>query len=402
MLSPHAYSFRQKSRLAISLSWVGGYTNVVSVLAFATVLSHQTGNTTMFGKAVGEWDAQFLRFGYLLITFFLGAVCSAVMTESTDRRGISSRYILPMATEAMLLSAYALLIAIYRPRLALGEVGPFWVTGIAAFAMGLQNATITKISGAVVRTTHVTGVVTDLGLEGVQLFIWLRDKFQSRRPERLGRVVRVTRRHPSAQRVALLGSIYGSFLFGILAGTLIYQRWPSLAMLAPVLFLLWIIFVDYRKPIAAVTELDLLGDSELKLYGIVKSLLPAELGIYRLSHHRKDSMHHAPNFQVWVNRLPARWRVIILAVSALTRFDAESVADLRTAAERLQSTGRELILSGVNPVQFKLMDTKGLTDVIATENFCADLEFAIARGIDLSGSSVLGPDVMPSASPIPT
>src|SRR4051794_27316209 len=46
MLSARAYSFRQKSKLAISLSWVGGYTNVVLFLACGTFSSHMTGNAT--------------------------------------------------------------------------------------------------------------------------------------------------------------------------------------------------------------------------------------------------------------------------------------------------------------------------------------------------------------------
>ena len=49
MLSASAYSFRQKSRLAISLSWVAGYTNVITFIVFAVVTSHATGNVTHFG-----------------------------------------------------------------------------------------------------------------------------------------------------------------------------------------------------------------------------------------------------------------------------------------------------------------------------------------------------------------
>ncbi|WP_269431141.1 YoaK family protein [Luteipulveratus halotolerans] len=37
--------------------------------------------------------------------------------------------------------------------------------GVLCFTMGLQNAIITKLSGAQIRTTHVTGMVTDIGIE---------------------------------------------------------------------------------------------------------------------------------------------------------------------------------------------------------------------------------------------
>src|SRR5688572_11091291 len=59
MLSAQAYSFRQKSKLAISLSWVGGYVNVVAFMGCHTMVSHVTGSTTWFGQAVAgrHWGA---------------------------------------------------------------------------------------------------------------------------------------------------------------------------------------------------------------------------------------------------------------------------------------------------------------------------------------------------------
>jgi len=40
------------------------------------------------------------------------------------------------------------------------------------FTMGLQNSLVTKISNATVRTTHLTGLFTDLGIELSQLFFY--------------------------------------------------------------------------------------------------------------------------------------------------------------------------------------------------------------------------------------
>jgi uncharacterized membrane protein YoaK (UPF0700 family) len=84
-----------------------------------------------------------------------------MMTESAKRRGVRSKYILPMASEALLLSVLAVMVLDHHHATAA-------IATIAAFTMGLQNATITEISGAVIRTTHLTGVVTDFGLEGVR------------------------------------------------------------------------------------------------------------------------------------------------------------------------------------------------------------------------------------------
>src|SRR5438445_634410 len=57
MLSARAYSFHQKSKLAISLSWIGGYTNVVSLLSTGWVASHMSGPTTWVGVVLVEGEA---------------------------------------------------------------------------------------------------------------------------------------------------------------------------------------------------------------------------------------------------------------------------------------------------------------------------------------------------------
>src|SRR4051812_8574368 len=119
MLSASAYSFRMKSRLAISLSWVAGYTNVIAVMICGAVISHATGNVTLLGmhsvqRVIGAGDspttevALALRFGVVLAYFFFGAVSSAIMTETARRRGQKSKYILPVAVEAVLLCLMAL------------------------------------------------------------------------------------------------------------------------------------------------------------------------------------------------------------------------------------------------------------------------------------------------------
>jgi uncharacterized membrane protein YoaK (UPF0700 family) len=397
MLSASAYSFRQKSRLAISLSWVAGYTNVILFILCAFVVSHATGNVTHLGQylAEGDFTHAWRAGGWLVLMFFCGAVASAVMTESARRRGRASKYILPMAVEAMLLCTLAVLINAFsldnETRLSFDEHPRllYALSGVASFAMGLQNATITRISGSVVRTTHVTGVVTDLGLEGVQYLMWLRDKTRVRKAGRAGRVLRLSRRHPSVLRIGLLASIVGSFLVGVVAGTLAFGYSPRLAMLAPVAFLLWITSVDYRKPIADVRELDLTRDPEMtaQFGDDIRSLLPPDVGVYRLTHHRKTARHHAPDFQLWVDRLPEHWRVVILAVSPLTHFDADAVADLCTAVQKLRAHHRGLVICGVNRPQYKVLDEGGLPDVLGVENFAPDLDFAIARAINLTAET---------------
>lgn len=389
MLSASAYSFRQKSRLAISLSWVAGYTNVITFIVCAVVTSHATGNVTHFGKALADRitgagganaTREALYFGGLVVAFFLGAVISGCLTEGARRAGFRSKYLLPMALQAVLLVGLCIGMDVYA---AAGTPLLFYaITGVASFSMGLQNATITRVSGAEVRTTHLTGAVTDIGLEGVQYALWAWDKTRARRAGRRGRVLRISRRHPSALRLLLLGSIVGSFLVGVVAGTLAWHYLPQYALIAPVAFLLWILVVDWRKPIADVREIDLLSDPDHQGYCDLRALLPPELGIYRLVHHRKSAIHHAPDFQLWVDRLPRHWRVIILAVSPLTHFDKDEALDLLAAVQKLRTGHKDLVVCGVNRAQFKAMRDAGTTDVLGMENFCPDLDLAVARAMN--------------------
>ena len=59
MFSARAYSFRQKSRLAISLSWVAGYTNVILYSVCGDFVSNVTGmlaGTEL--SSAGYWVSQ--------------------------------------------------------------------------------------------------------------------------------------------------------------------------------------------------------------------------------------------------------------------------------------------------------------------------------------------------------
>ena len=384
MLSARAYSFRQKSRLAISLSWIGGYTNVVAFLVCGAVASHVTGNVTHLGRFLVDGDHAQMGFMFFMWgTFFSGAMTSAILTESARRRGAASKYIIPIGLEAVLLTVLAIGICRHTGDDAQMLFYQYPLGGIAAFAMGLQNATITKISGAVVRTTHLTGVTTDLGIESVQYLFWCADLIRGRRWSRAGRVLRISNRHPSFQRVLLLASIIGSFLFGAIVGTAMFYRAGGLSLAAPVVFLVAILVMDWFKPISDVKELDLMADAELRVLGLVKALLPPDLGIWRVSPRKEGRWHRAPDFLQWAEKIPARWRVIVLAISPLTRFDRNAILDLQSAVKVLDDQHRKLVLSGITPVQYRRLSQLGIDRWMNPQNLCPDLEFAIARGIDL-------------------
>jgi anti-anti-sigma regulatory factor len=112
-------------------------------------------------------------------------------------------------------------------------------------------------------------------------------------------------------------------------------------------------------------------------------LLPPELGIWRAAGRNERKMHRAPDFETWAGRVPSHWRVIVLALSPLIHFDANAVLDLKAAITSMRRAGRHLVLSGVTPRQYRLLMDAQIEKVMDVENICPDLEYAVARGIDL-------------------
>jgi uncharacterized membrane protein YoaK (UPF0700 family) len=194
-------------RLGRSLAFVAGAVNAGGFFAVGQYTSHMSGivsslaDNLVLGKAALLWGGL-----ASLLAFFCGAATSAVLINWGRRREAHSRYALPLLLEATLLLVFGLLGA----RAAqLGYIEA--IVALLCFIMGLQNAIVTKASRAEIRTTHVTGLVTDIGIELGKLFYWNRSASAG------GRVV------ADRQRLALLASLLAMFFIGGVAGAFGYQ-----------------------------------------------------------------------------------------------------------------------------------------------------------------------------------
>ena len=100
--------------------------------------------------------------------------------------------------------------------------------------MGLQNSLVTRLSGAVVRTTHLTGVITDLGIESARWFRYWRGSLSERVhvPLAFGKNA-LTR--PSPTKLALLLTIIGAFVLGSMAGAAASHSYGRASLYLPVL-----------------------------------------------------------------------------------------------------------------------------------------------------------------------
>lgn len=385
MFVAQAHSFTQQARLAITLAWVAGYTNIITILSCGTVTSHVSGTTSNLGRDVVEglrgtpdaWSGAAMAF-FLLSTFLVGAMVSGFTTELGRRRGWKSIYVLPMAIEMLLLAAFATGLELSEPSRMLSGGTHYWMTGIAAGAMGLQNATITRISSGVVRTTHVTGVVTDLGLEIVQFAWWVVDRARGVPPGSARSLVRSFHTHPSARRLALLASIVGSFALGAGLGTVMYDYAQRLAMAPAVLFLIWILVQDLLRPIAEIEASDAVTSRLIEG-------LPAGLAVFHLRRdkQRAGKIHRLPDLDAWADRLTPDIRVAVLDLGEVTELNQDAATNLRSVLARLNAQGRAMVVAGISGAQYEQLRRAGAGDYLDPTCVCGDLELAIARGLML-------------------
>ncbi|PUE21930.1 hypothetical protein B9Z38_04140 [Limnohabitans sp. MMS-10A-160] len=150
-------------QLGLVLAFVAGAANAGGFLAVSQYTSHMTGIVSAMADhlALGEFRAYLTGFGALL-SFIGGAACSAILVNVGRQHRLHSEFAMPLVLEAVLLLCFGFL----GERLShiAGLFVPMTVM-LLSFIMGLQNALVTKISRSEIRTTHVTGLVTDIGIE---------------------------------------------------------------------------------------------------------------------------------------------------------------------------------------------------------------------------------------------
>ena len=170
----------------IILALTAGFVNVTMLDVFNVPVSHMTGAVSRLGVDIAEKNYHDLHYLALILLFFLsgaiisGAIIGSIRLKPGKRYGV-----------VMILEGVILISASFAWMISAGLSVP-----LAALACGLQNAMASSYYGLIIRTTHMTGIVTDIG---VILGNWLRRK--DVRPWRLFLLVSL-----------LLSFIFGSFL----------------------------------------------------------------------------------------------------------------------------------------------------------------------------------------------
>ncbi len=204
-------------RLGALLAFVAGAMNAGGFLLLHRYTSHMTGIVSGLADDLALGAYRLLATGLLLVaSFVLGAVITAILANWARRREWHGEYAPCLAVEGLLLVVFAALM--YQGGDSARTVA--LAMALLCFVMGLQNAMVTKVSRAEIRTTHVTGILTDIGIE---LGRWT-----------YGLVGGATARHTvraDGERLALLAGLLGTFVLGGIVGAFAFKAAGPLAAL---------------------------------------------------------------------------------------------------------------------------------------------------------------------------
>jgi uncharacterized membrane protein YoaK (UPF0700 family) len=237
-------SRRAYSRLALLLASVAGAVNAMGFVALGAHASHMSGNMATLGESLaqGHWAAA--RLPAQLMGLFVAGAFSATALLDASRHRAKGRHVSALLLEAAVLAGVGVGMA-----RGTGPGARELLWGLA-FAMGLQNALVTRLSGAVVRTTHVTGLLTDIGIQLVQMLAWVRDGLKG---EGAPGVFQRLRDLPSAvqfERTRLHLGLALAFLTGSTLGPYLFLRHGAVTLTLPCAVLGALAVLDARLAVA--------------------------------------------------------------------------------------------------------------------------------------------------------
>lgn len=187
---------------AFFLALLAGSVNAVGLLGFQhQSVSHLSGTATLFGVQLASSGDAVWHLAGVLLSFLVGAVLSGLIIGGTALQ-LGRHYSIALLIEGLLLLAAMWLL----------QRGSHSGMYLASAACGLQNALVTTYSGALIRTTHVTGLFTDLG---IMIGLRLRGRPFDRR------------------RALLYGVIISGFILGGAAGAGLFGALGFGALLVP-------------------------------------------------------------------------------------------------------------------------------------------------------------------------
>jgi uncharacterized membrane protein YoaK (UPF0700 family) len=185
------------------LAFIAGIVNAAGYMGFRhQSITNLTGSTSLLGVAIGTENAEEAWHWVLSIaSFVVGAVLSGLIVQQRTLK-LGRRYGVALILESLLLFAAV-------PLLDAGNSAGLY---LAAMGAGLQNGMASTYSGMVFRTTHVSGMFTDLGIYIGQ---------------------RLRGLEVDTQRIRVCVMVTSTFLLGSIAGALLFRVMQERTLLIP-------------------------------------------------------------------------------------------------------------------------------------------------------------------------
>lgn len=216
-------TYHHNVQLASLLCVTAGFVNAAGFLAFSVLTTNVTGHAALFAEQIALQNWKTARVVALWMFLFLAGAFASSLIVSWIGRNQRFSYVIPLLIETGILLAVALFGYKYNNGLIAKEL----YAGGLLFAMGLQNSLVSIVSGSVVRTTHLTGTFTDLGIELAQVI-------QKRGED-----------HAALKtRIKLRLVIIFFFMCGALIGAYLFRYFSFYAFYIPALILAFTLMAD--------------------------------------------------------------------------------------------------------------------------------------------------------------
>ena len=151
----------------ILLAGAAGYVNGFAYLACQQFVTHVTGTVTQMGLEYSH-EGIAADFAVIYISFVVGAISAVLLVRARAKEGSRDRWALPLIIVALIIAGVAVAgnNQAFKPfgTITANDTPPVVLLSLLAFAAGLQNAAVASTTGMAVRTTHLTGPTTDIGM----------------------------------------------------------------------------------------------------------------------------------------------------------------------------------------------------------------------------------------------
>jgi uncharacterized membrane protein YoaK (UPF0700 family) len=213
-------------KLATLLGLTAGFVNAEGFLGFSVLTTNVTGHAAFFAERIAfqDWNTAGI-IALWMILFLTGAFFTGIVLSFTGENQRFSFFI-PVIVEILILFVSAGYGYKYNGTLVAKE----FFAGSLLFAMGLQNALVSIVSGSAVRTTHLTGTFTDLGIDLAQMLRGEKEKQAGLK-----------------SKIRLRLYIIFFFMSGAVAGAYLFHNYGFSSFFAPILILLFTLLYDVLR-----------------------------------------------------------------------------------------------------------------------------------------------------------